>query len=84
MCLGPRWNLEHHHRCSEGRDSVGLEGLEVAKVTDFVWGAERVWRLREDLYDDVAMVVKIRLGCRSSMELLFIFLTHNRKRKKMG
>ena len=52
MLLGPRWNLEHHHLCSAGRDSVGLSGWEVAKVTDVVLDASSVFRVTEDLNDD--------------------------------
>lgn len=37
--LGPKWNLDAHHRCSYGRDSVGFDLDEVANAIDLVVGA---------------------------------------------
>lgn len=45
---GPSRNLLVHHRCSDGRDSVGFELEEVANMTDFV-GAWNVFKLADDL-----------------------------------
>ena len=49
----PRWNLFDHHFCSEGRDSVGFDLEDVAKVMDLVVGAWSDLRFVEDLNVDM-------------------------------
>lgn len=49
MAEGPRWNLEDHHLCSWGRDSVGFEESDVAKVTDLEVGGCSDFRTVDDL-----------------------------------